>query len=1230
MNKKIFTLLASSLMLFMAVFSANAQTRPWVGDTLRYLPGGTGKGAYHLLLTGVGQNPVTHASGNQKLLSLNSKGYLELQDSFYIADDYRKLRESMWCVTVSQERAGQVPTYRFKNKENSVDLAVLDAAFVDTLLSSPISNSPNVNFRIKKQRVFANPAAMDSVQGKILSTGEAVDWWFSRTYNTSWLETNQFLRIELDDEPDYFLTFALDLGSGGSVYDSIYLVKVHANDFLPGADFYQNHLARFTLVSAAARVLSAMDFNTTLYERSKQDWVELTFDPDVTSQQTNVFTQPLWAEDVAAFTGAVPDDHYLFMKTKANNYLYVDQSYHNTTGLRYSVIKDDKGKIANSGEDEFRFVYYPTEDSLIINVREIKNHPDYGNDSDPGAPYSLGTDRLYNWNIWNHLVVRMQDINTAGERVITVYNQPANTRAHFGIHDCETYDLNRTTIEPDLYTIQDVDGRYLVMSLTSGDYTPQWRRLDVDNLDGNDTIEVPFKTPSYQWFVTKVHRDSKTSRIHLTNREFDFIRLEYVQIYNEPTHFVATWNFLTDSLNPSATYVVNDSRFVAKSGFTVVKDDPAAAELRKQLITKHGTNLVGSARHQVEEWMQYMPQNMMQKLYRSGPFLGYKAILPDTLNYFGYAFNYLTKYSRDYYFGVTDKRATNDTLLYVDQERTFFELMLPDTLRAYGREKYGLGHGAGNIYQSYIDANEIEYIAPLERYFYYFKINDYYKYQRNDNFLVLDERNTMYAYTDEARANSRRLNKAKFYMRFTYEKYDTEYYALLDRIDKSNFEYLTKITGWQLTDTLKAHDDTHGTIRQKSFGVIKAYVDEANKYVRATPKTSAMAPIATFAVKQMEDELYRRFNTALEECGRGEDGDEPRTLKFYRYRQPSYFAYEDNHSSTSVPGSGINFMGVENADDCDLAKGQWHNMHNYAIYVDTAYVNRGTGHIKPQYLLVVGAQVNQASNVCNTCGDSVPVRSYVYGRFLRNMTDSARVNGVPGGRILNDDYLYNSTWERLAFVEGFHLGDSLYILNGVPLANLEAKDRDGKPYLNLALVRNYPQIRIIPLDDNLHKDEVFSMRFVERQRDKLGNKIENASKVFLIESETTNRDYTKGRMIAPLQGGWVKYQNGVPVLSRGSFGDIISDGETWEVECASIDELPTSNDEVTAEKVVVVSGDGAVSILNAAGKRAVITNILGQTIANEILTSDNATVKAPKGVIVVSIEGQEAIKTIVK
>jgi hypothetical protein len=75
---------------------------------------------------------------------------------------------------------------------------------------------------------------------------------------------------------------------------------------------------------------------------------------------------------------------------------------------------------------------------------------------------------------------------------------------------------------------------------------------------------------------------------------------------------------------------------------------------------------------------------------------------------------------------------------------------------------------------------------------------------------------------------------------------------------------------------------------------------------------------------------------------------------------------------------------------------------------------------------------------------------------------------------------------------------------------------------------------------------------------------------------------------------------------------------------------PTANEGVSATEVKVIATDGAINIKNAAGKNVVISTILGQIVANEVLTSDNATISVPAGIAIVSIDGEEAVKVSVR
>lgn len=75
---------------------------------------------------------------------------------------------------------------------------------------------------------------------------------------------------------------------------------------------------------------------------------------------------------------------------------------------------------------------------------------------------------------------------------------------------------------------------------------------------------------------------------------------------------------------------------------------------------------------------------------------------------------------------------------------------------------------------------------------------------------------------------------------------------------------------------------------------------------------------------------------------------------------------------------------------------------------------------------------------------------------------------------------------------------------------------------------------------------------------------------------------------------------------------------------------PTANEGVEVAAIKVIAGEGNVTIAGAQGKKVVISNILGQVVANTVVSSDNATIAAPQGIVVVAVEGEEAVKAIVK
>lgn len=77
--------------------------------------------------------------------------------------------------------------------------------------------------------------------------------------------------------------------------------------------------------------------------------------------------------------------------------------------------------------------------------------------------------------------------------------------------------------------------------------------------------------------------------------------------------------------------------------------------------------------------------------------------------------------------------------------------------------------------------------------------------------------------------------------------------------------------------------------------------------------------------------------------------------------------------------------------------------------------------------------------------------------------------------------------------------------------------------------------------------------------------------------------------------------------------------------------VPTANDATpSVTEVKVIASEGAIQIIGAQGKKVVVSNILGQVIANTVISSSDATIAVPAGIVVVAVEGEEAVKAIVK
>ena len=292
---------------------------------------------------------------------------------------------------------------------------------------------------------------------------------------------------------------------------------------------------------------------------------------------------------------------------------------------------------------------------------------------------------------------------------------------------------------------------------------------------------------------------------------------------------------------------------------------------------------------------------------------------------------------------------------------------------------------------------------------------------------------------------------------------------------------------------------------------------------------------------------------------------------------------DGNNQSVLFESKG--FLGMENLSQFpNIAPG---------MIADTAYIGNGdTTYYRPQYLLAVDAIQHGPTKWCPehgygaTCQHAIDIKGYLEGRFLVNLKDTAIAWDEANKHKDGNPYINSENFYRLGFVQATHRNDSLIIAN------------DNN--------------RIYVGDENYNVAK-FAFRYVD-----------DAAGSFVIETAdyVTLPDAKAGEMKPTY--GYLKWMNNVVVVV-----DDIKDADVYNMNEA-FEGNPTANEEISANAAVsVVATDGAVIVKGAEGKNVVVSTILGKVVANEVLNSDNETIAAPAGIVVVSVDG-ESFKVAVK
>ena len=564
--------------------------------------------------------------------------------------------------------------------------------------------------------------------------------------------------------------------------------------------------------------------------------------------------------------------------------------------------------------------------------------------------------------------------------------------------------------------------------------------------------------------------------------------------------------------------------------------------------------------------------------------LGYKHIDSNDLLVNRYKFNYLNPFSMEYWIA---NGTGKDSLIYVKQDAGDYALVEGSTY------EYGIDVDAALL-------KKIPGLAQLER--------TNYVIAKDEQDRLVEAYGSKYS-MGVANYGSNNMVVDTFFFKENNHYDGKDFYAIVE----SNYNrtaHATEIQNTGVTKKVGIADDG------MSAGLKVQLLNET--------RTSA------FTVEPSTTPLYRRFNNvALSESAT--DGRD--SLRFFETIRKEYLMDENNSNLTDA---NVDYLGMWTADKAT----------GLSFQIDTAWVNRGAGYIKPQYLISVahndfagtpgkpctedGPHVDKDGNITDAehCVHATPaIPGFERAKYLVSFQDSVDVYGqdkpyadIKGG------------YTRVGFVEGIRVADTLWILPAefVALANdkisFDALEAYNDSVKNLAsksyLIKNR-------LDGDDHKNYTWSFRYVHPEN--AGNVTEEGvENQFLFESNNYDN-----KIIAPENAAWLKIQNGCVVLTDKSstFSHAATGGDgalIFNVENKVDDQLATDNEEIATSEVTVIALQGAVRVANAEGKKVVITNILGQTVANTVITSSDATIAAPQGVVVVAVEGEEAVKAIVK
>ena len=1115
---------------------------------------------------------VTKVTGSEQALVLtedNGVTYLRLD-----APTVENLASSLWCVNVTLENQGKNPIFDFTNKGKKAILDVTIGGY-DDWTGGVNPNEAFVGGEVAGWEFVpvlgTDKKPMFGYEGKYSVTETNINYYSLRSY----INSNEVATLVYDRD---------DRNIHVAVYD--------ADENIP--DDVEE--LTFVLKEADCVTLSPNQFNTILNTRSKEDFVKLTFDKNYNNTDiVNPFSEnELMAQKAAKSTANDEDASNGFVNLYRQNadgskqYLRVDTAYTNDYGINFLkfAFSENNEPIAEetqiANQYNFRLNYHPTTDELFIQAEEARYLKD-------GETW---------WHQGKDKPLKEEGSKDKGKDITVVkWNDDKPTTA-IDDENCE-YPHNWVKL-------QDLVKEQEIRIITLGD-----KLINTHisfGFGGCSDVKAEYTSVADGVYVIKNAKGQVLASPIYDNGEkvAKFVSVDEQDPQHMPAYqWVVLTNYTQEKSLPTSPVTITNREFPNLQASMQLREKEGAEymfTLNAKATEKHlGVDLAETDSLVFEK---------VADTYVKDKYLGYKKITKDSLTVNKYTFNYWHPYASDKYIAKSSK---DSTLTVLEGKDAF----VVDTLAWLGNKAYSTvdvkyGYNPNN---AKLDGKaRISGLAQLVRTVYEMKdggINDkdatIWKVNKNDQFNIGDNDYNKVEYGQTGNS---------YYVFFKENNHidGKHYYALVNAVLN------TDATGYVI-------------------GGHKAGVSDYD--AAATLKNQVLEETRTsaFAIERDDTPLYRRFNSAALE---GQAGDGVDTLRFYEKYRNEYLMIEANKNFMV---EHIDFLGI---DAQDKAQG------GLAFIVDTAWVNRGAGHIKPQYLISIdrhdydgvagepcteaGPHIDESGHITDDPYECVhahkAVPGFKRGKFLINFHNFADEDA---NMVNADDYKW-AEYDRAGFKEAIIVKDTMYILRDefknlaneeIDLAKIasvevEAQKAYSKENGNLNGFLNY---RYELTGDN-HKYVTWSMRFVDRSV--AANEVE-ADRAFLFESMKRAGDND----IAPVKAAWLKMQNGCLVLSdyNSQFDEVVTGGDDaliFNVEHVDGDKVAVDNENIAVEGVSVVAGNGQVTIMGAAGKNVTITNILGKVIANQTISSDNATIAVPAGIVAVAVEGEAAVKAIVK